>query len=643
MSNIQEELKFSLKLLKEEWKEDLDQYRKKFLYTSISDKKQQGVCWYPVQIKKSKIGFGDRIMLDLERFDANQSHVFSSGKSVSLFSNHGDFQGQEYCVNGVINVVKKDLMVVTLQSDGYPEWLEDGKIGVDLLFDEASYREMESTLKAVIKAEKGRLGELKEVLLGFREASFSQRQFIPIPELNEAQNQVVKLVDAADDLAIIHGPPGTGKTTTLIAAIADSLTKNRQVLVCAPSNAAVDLLVEKLIDKSINTIRIGHPARVDDKILSQTLDAKITTHPSYKDLKKLKKTAEEYKNLGRKYKRNFGPEERAQRKRLFDEASRIKEDAENLENYITYDLFQHTQVFACTLVGAANSVLKGMDFPVVFIDEAGQGLEAATWIPILKAQKVVMAGDHLQLSPTIKSFEAAKAGLSETLFEKAIKRRPETSRMLTIQYRMPQIIMGFSSQQFYKGQLVAAENTLKHQLLEEEPVLEFIDTAGSGFSEHKEKDSLSTLNAEEAKFTLTYLENILKRVGIGRIKQENWNIGLISPYRAQVRKFQELIFENYDFPNIRSFSELLTIDSIDGFQGQERDIIVISLVRSNEIGEIGFLADIRRMNVALTRAKRKMVIVGDSATLSNHPFYNELLNYVERVGNYRSIYEFIDY
>jgi superfamily I DNA and/or RNA helicase len=203
--------------------------------------------------------------------------------------------------------------------------------------------------------------------------------------------------------------------------------------------------------------------------------------------------------------------------------------------------------------------------------------------------------------------------------------------------------MGFSSQQFYKVQLVAAENTLKHQLLEEEPVLEFIDTAGSGFSEHKEKDSLSTLNAEEAKFTLTYLENILKRVGIGRIKQENWNIGLISPYRAQVRKFQELIFENYDFPNIRSFSELLTIDSIDGFQGQERDIIVISLVRSNEIGEIGFLADIRRMNVALTRAKRKMVIVGDSATLSNHPFYNELLNYVERVGNYRSIYEFIDY
>jgi ATP-dependent RNA/DNA helicase IGHMBP2 len=643
MSNIQEELKISLKLLKEEWREDLDQYRKKFLYTSISDKKVQGVCWYPVQIKKSKIGFGDRVLLELERFDTDQSHVFQSGKSVSIFSNHGDHQGQEYRVNAVINVVKKELMVVTLQSDEFPDWLEDGKIGVDLLFDEASYREMEHTLKAVIKAEKGRLGELKEILLGGREASFSAKAFQKIPELNFSQNQALKLIDAAEDLAIIHGPPGTGKTTTLISAICQSLIKNRQILVCAPSNAAVDLLVEKLLDQGINTLRIGHPARVDEKILSQTLDAKIAGHESYKDLKKLRKTAEEYRKLGRKYKRNFGPEERAQRKRLFDEASRIKEDAENLENYITYDVFQNTQVIASTLVGAANQVLKGIDFPLVFIDEAGQGLEAATWIPILKAKKVVMAGDHCQLPPTIKSYEAAKAGLSETLFEKAIKRQASAATMLTMQYRMPEVIMGFSSTQFYEGKLEAAENTLSHRLNEDEAVLEFIDTAGSGYSEHQEKESLSTLNAEEAKFTLSYLESLLKGVGIGKIKQENWNIGLISPYRAQIRKFQELIFEGYQYPNIRSFAELLTVDSIDGFQGQERDIIVISLVRSNATGEIGFLSDTRRMNVALTRAKRKLVIIGDSATLSHHPFYNDLLAYVEANGEYKSIYEFIEF
>ncbi|AFL86191.1 Type III restriction enzyme, res subunit [Belliella baltica DSM 15883] len=643
MPNIQEELKTSLKLLQLEWKEDLEQYKKKFLYTSISDKKEQGVCWYPLQIKKSKIGLGDRLILELERFDSNQSHVFQSGKSVSLFSNADGFQGHEFRMNGVINFVKKDVMTLTLQSNDFPDWLYSGKIGVDLLFDEASYREMESTMKAVIKADKGRLGELKSILLGETLPSFSQKVYHDLQELNPAQNQALRLINQSDDVAIIHGPPGTGKTTTLIAAIQNILKTNRQVLVCAPSNAAVDLLVEKLVDKGVPTLRIGHPARVDDKILAQTLDAKIASHESYKDLKKLRKSVDEYRKLGRKYKRNFGHEERVQRKRLLDEAGRMKEDADILENYIMYDVFQMTQVFASTLVGSSNQALKGIDFPYVFIDEAGQGLEAATWIPIMKAEKVVMTGDHLQLPPTIKSYEAAKAGLSETLFEKVIKRQPEASKMLTVQYRMPEKIMGFSSKLFYKNNLEAAVNTHIHFLTEEESVLEFIDTAGSGFSEHQEKESLSTLNAEEAKFTLKYLENLLKRVGIGKIKTEGWNIGLISPYRAQVRKFQELIFESYEYPNLRSFSELLTIDSIDGFQGQERDIIFISLVRSNANGEIGFLSDTRRMNVALTRAKRKLVVIGDSSTLSSNDFYNAFLNYVEEKGEYKSIYEFLEY
>jgi ATP-dependent RNA/DNA helicase IGHMBP2 len=640
MGNIQEELKYSLKLLKDEWEEDLQQYKKKFLYTSISDKKEEGVCWYPVQLKKSKIGFGERLILEFERLDPGTPHVFQSGKSVSVFSNQPQFQSQR--VNGVINQVKRDTMILTLQDEDVPDWMHQGKLGIDLLFDEASYREMESAMKAVIKSEKGRLGDLKEILLGERAPNLIVSDSKKVEHLNSSQNDALDLVKFSKDVAIIHGPPGTGKTTTLVAAIVQALEDCRQVLVCAPSNSAVDYLVEKLLEYKIKTLRIGHPARVEDHILSQTLDAKIAMHDSYKDLKRLKKSADDYRKLGQKHKRTFGPEERMQRRRLLDEARRCKDEAQSLEDYITYDIFQETQVFACTLVGAANSALKGMSFPIVFIDEAAQGLEAATWIPIQKAAKVVMAGDHCQLPPTIKSYEAAKNGLSETLFEKVIKRKPEASKMLSLQYRMPQLIMGFSSKYFYHDGLKAADNTLQHYLAPDEPVLEYIDTAGSGFAEQQEEESLSTFNLEEARFSLRFLENLIKRIGIAEIKTKQWNIGLIAPYRAQVRRFNELVFESYEFPNLRSFSELLTIDSIDGFQGQERDIIVISLVRSNAKGEIGFLADTRRMNVALTRAKRKLVVVGDSSTLSTHPFYNSFFDYIDANGCYKSVYEFLE-
>lgn len=642
MPNIHEELKNSLKLLKQEWEEDLDQFKRKFLYTSISDKKKEGICWYPVQLKKSKLGFGDRWIVEMERFDSGQSHLFQSGKSVSVFTNLDNQISSSARINGVINQVKNDVMTVTFQIEELPDWLNKGKTGIDLLFDEASYREMEAALKAVIKSEKSRLGELKEVLLGEKKAVFFEMDEVPEVELNPSQEDALLLVASAKDVAIIHGPPGTGKTTTLVASIKRAVEKHKQVLVCAPSNAAVDLLVEKISEAGINTLRIGHPARVEDHILNKTLDAKISMHDSYRDLKKLKKKAEEYRKLGQKYKRTFGPEERMQKRRLFDEAKRCRDEADHLEEYITFDVFQQTKVIACTLVGASNSVLKGMKFPVVFIDEAAQGLEAATWIPIQKAEKVVMAGDHFQLPPTIKSFEAAKGGLGETLFEKIIKRQPDASKMLTLQYRMPDLIMGFSSRYFYKGRLLAAENTEKHYLDIQEPVLEYIDTAGSGYMEQLEEESLSTFNTDEAIFSLKYLEEMIKRIGIARIKTNLWSIGLIAPYKAQVRKFNELLFDTYNFPNLRAFSDFLTIDSIDGFQGQERDIIMISLVRSNPKGEIGFLADTRRMNVALTRAKRKLVVIGDSATLSVHPFYQAFLDYIDEKGCYRSIYEFLE-
>jgi superfamily I DNA and/or RNA helicase len=500
---------------------------------------------------------------------------------------------------------------------------------------------MEFALKRVIEADNLRLKELKETLLGSRTPIFSENTRSESEGLNFSQNQACLKIANAKDVAIIHGPPGTGKTTTLIKAISEATEKGLSVLVCAPSNAAVDLLVEKLTDSGISTLRLGHPARVEEKILNQTLDAKTAFHESYRDLKKLRKEIDQYLKLAKQYKRNFGPEERRQRKLLFDEVGRIREAAKHLEEYISFDIFQKTQVFACTLVGASSYHLKGMAFDVVFIDEAAQGLEAATWIPILKAKKVVFAGDHLQLPPTIKSFEAAKEGLAITLMEKVIQRKPQVAELLQVQYRMKAEIMGFSNEYFYGGKLKAAKNTDLH-VFENEAVLEWIDTAGAGYSDRQEEESLSTFNPEEASFTCKYLNELIKRIGISKFKENGWTIGLIAPYSAQVRYLRTLIFETYDYPNLKAFADLITIDTVDGFQGQERDLMIISLTRSNERGEIGFLADERRMNVAITRSKRKLVLIGDSSTLAINPFFDSLLGYFEEKGGYRSVWEFID-
>lgn len=642
MDKVTEELKKGLKLLKLEWQEDLAQYKQKFLNSSIAEKKKEGITWHPVLLKKSKIGMGERLLVEIERTDSNQSSAFASGKSVSFFTTQDSYQSAEHRVNGVINFVRNNVMTVTLQVDEIPDWMEGGRLGVDLLFDEASYREMEFALKRVIAGENKRVAELKEILLGDNSPQFSEKSQTLIEHLNDSQNKACELIAQAKDVAVVHGPPGTGKTTTLIEAIEQSVIVGHSILVCAPSNAAVDLLVEKLIDRGIETLRLGHPARVEEKILNQTLDAKTAFHPSYRDLKKLRKETDQYLKLAKQYKRNFGPDERAQRKLMYAEVSRIREAAKSLEEYIQYDIFQRTKVFASTLVGASSYNLKGMEFDVVFIDEAAQGLEAATWIPILKAKKIVFAGDHCQLPPTIKSYQAAQEGLAETLFEKVIARKPHVSQMLRVQYRMPEAIMGFSNDQFYKGELQAADNTKSHVFPGEEAnPIEWIDTAGAGYLDQKEQESLSTCNPEEAAFTCRYLNEIIKRIGIANFKQEGWTIGLIAPYGAQVRLLRSLIFDDFDYPNLRAFSDLITIDTVDGFQGQERDLMMISLTRSNEKGEIGFLADTRRMNVALTRAKRKLVLIGDSSTLAQNPFFDQLLQYFESHQGYKSVWEFL--
>lgn len=641
MTNIAEELLYATKLLQMEWAEDHAQFRSLTFRKSIRDKVQAGVCWYPVQLNKIKWSFSDQLVIEISVKEALSNHGFHSGKSISLFSNAAENDIQTTYLNGVVNNVRGNVMTLSLNTERLPDWVHEGRIGVNLMFDDTTYKVMKSTMEVVIAAENNRLAWLKEVILGNEKPKFETQIMEESEHLNPGQNRALDLIEQAKDLAIVHGPPGTGKTTTLVQAIASAVQKYDQVLVCAPSNAAVDLLVERMGDLNLDVLRIGHPARVDEKIIQRTLDAKILAHPSYKEYKKLRKAAEEYRRKANKFKRNFGHAEREKRKKNYNEAGKCQAEARQLYDYMTHSILGSCQVIACTLVGAASNLLKGKVFGVVFLDEAAQGLEPATWIPIMKAEKVVLAGDHYQLPPTIKSREAAK-GLQYTLFEKAISNQPEAAQLLSIQYRMTAQIMGFSNLAFYDNKLIAAANTQNHYLEEGESSLAFIDTAGSGFLEFRDRETLSISNKEEAFMLLTLLKDLLKRIGINKNESQAWQIGLIAPYSAQVRLIKEMVALNPEWVFLKQLDQNLTISTVDGFQGQERDIILISLTRSNEQGEIGFLADTRRMNVALTRAKRKLIVLGDSATIGNNAFYQSFLDYVQGQGAYHSVYEFMD-
>ncbi len=637
MNATQEELRRIQELLRLEKKADLAYYQQKILNASLEDRKKNGLCWHPVTLTGQRYSMGEKLIIKVSRTAAtNKPHVFQSGKIVSLFS----AASAKHTVSGVVNEVRGNVMTITLNADELPDWVQDGALGVDLLFDELAYREMDKALKRVIDALEGRLTALREILLGKRQASFVEVPPPTVPSLNESQNAALHKVLSAEDVAIIHGPPGTGKTTTMVQAIIQTVQQEKQVLVCAPSNAAVDLLTEKLSEQNMRVVRIGHPARVTDINLSKTLDAQIASHEYYKDLKKLRRKSEELREMGYKYKRKYGQAEREQRRRLLDEAFKLRAEAEQLEYYIMSDIFSKADVITSTLVGAASSLIKGAQFRTGFIDEAAQALEGASWIPLLRCERVVFAGDHCQLPPTIKSYEAARQGLGETLFEKCIQRQQAlgspVDAMLQTQYRMHEQIMDFSSRYFYEGQLKAHESVRNATLDGGQPPLTFIDTAGCGFTEKTEPESLSTYNEEEAQLLLRHLNDLIGEVGVGKVMETSITIGIISPYKAQVRLLTEL-YESYEY--LQPVKDQLTIDTVDAFQGRERDVIYISLVRSNEKTEIGFLSDIRRMNVAMTRARKKLVIFGDSATLGSHAFYDELLDHVQASGAYQSAFE----
>ncbi|MGQ1784994.1 MULTISPECIES: AAA domain-containing protein [unclassified Saccharicrinis] len=634
---IQELQKVHELLLKEK-EEDLLQYKRKMSNTSVVERRREGVCWYPLNIERARFDAGERLLVKVSRpKEHKESHLFQSGKLVSLFSYAGNNNENKHAVSGVVNRAGEIEMIITLNGDEEPDWLQDGNVGVQLMFDENAYLEMERALNLVITPQDDRLAYLRSLLLESEEATFTERKGLILPQLNISQNRALNLILSANDLAIVHGPPGTGKTTTLVESIRHTLKSESQVLVCAPSNAAIDLLCEKLGEKGLNVVRVGHPARVTQEILSLTLDARIAHHTNYKDLKAIKKQAEEYYRTAMKYKRNFGHEERRQRRLLLQESSKLKKEAEQLEYYIVNDILSNAQVIASTMVGASNYQIRDRKFNTVFMDEAAQGLEPATWIPITKANRVVFAGDHCQLPPTIKSFEAARAGLDETLFEKAIKRN-RADVMLREQYRMNQKIMRFSSQYFYGDKLKANDKVENWTLFDGDLAIEFVDTAGCGFFEQVDKETKSSFNPEESDLILKHFRQYfggLESQGIG----SEASVGVISPYKAQVKLLQvnfKGVEEEFEKCNLQ-----LSVNTIDSFQGQERDVIYISLVRSNEKGEIGFLADTRRMNVAMTRARKKLVIVGDSATIGQHSFYGRLLDYVNEIGAYRSAFEWL--
>ncbi|MCU0369481.1 MAG: AAA domain-containing protein [Cyclobacteriaceae bacterium] len=636
-----EQLVKTLSLIQLERQADLEQYRQKVILRSISDRVKDGVTWYPVRMLRDYIGTGERIIIEIEKTNnIDQPHSFQSGKVVSVFSNASGTPNKQH-VQGVINYVRDNQMVITINGDDLPDWMDDGMLGVDVMFDEMTYKEMEFALKSVIKAEDNRVAELRELLLGARPATSEEQttanqSLTTNSALNESQQQALKKIISAPDIAFIHGPPGTGKTTTLVSAIKITIAAEKQVLVCAPSNAAIDLLVEKLSEQGVRALRIGHPARVTEQTLSKTLDARIAAHPHYHELRAMRKKMEQVRSKAHKYKRNYGYQEKEQRRMLFEEAKALKADADVLEFYIVNDLLNNSEAICCTLVGSSHPVMKGRKFKTVFIDEAAQALEPACWIPLLKSQRVIFAGDHQQLPPTIKSFQAAQEGLSVTLFEKGISKFPHLGQMLRIQYRMHEAIMRFSSDYFYGGKLLAHPSVAHELLRPNHTPIDFIDTAGCGYQEEQNKETLSRYNKDEAALLISLIEKLIDEIGIDTWLGENLTLGIISPYGAQVELLHQLAEGS---AQLEPLHKLISINTVDAFQGQERDIIAISFVRSNDKGEVGFLSDIRRTNVAITRAKKKLIMVGDSATLGAHPFYTKLLDYVQAKEFYKSAFE----
>jgi len=626
-----------LELLKIERDEDKHAYVELTAKSTVIERRANGLTWYPIAIRGTELSKADYITVEVERTtNTDVTHKLRSGVSAMLFSNH---DAQNDHIEGTITYVGSNRLKIMLRTDELPDWASNGKLGIDVLFDDNSYDEMQAALKlADTLIEKKEEGRLINILTGNTPPTFDTSAATYInPRLNSTQQQAVNKIVQANELAIVHGPPGTGKTTTLVQAIKTLIKQGEsKILVVAPSNTAVDLLSEKLSEEGLNVLRVGNPARVSERLMSLTLDNKMAAHATIKDIKRLKKQAGEFKDMAHKYKRSFGRAEREQRKALFDEAYKIMKDVGRLEQYIIDDVVAKAQIITATLVGANHYTVRDLRYHTVVIDEAGQALEPACWIPVLKAKKIILAGDHCQLPPTIKSDKAAKEGLNNTLLEKNIKLHPEAVVLLEEQYRMNEIIMGYSSKVFYEDKLRAHASVAGHLLFDADTPLEFVDTAGCGFEEKVENVSIS--NPEEAALLFKHLTQFTEQLSTHYTPQNFPTIAIISPYREQIYVLKEQLEHS---PELKIYGDKISVNTIDSFQGQERDIVYISMVRSNSNGVIGFLSDIRRMNVAMTRARKKLVVIGDSTTISRHPFYANFIAHAEALDAYKSAWEWM--
>jgi ATP-dependent RNA/DNA helicase IGHMBP2 len=633
-----ERLKRVKDLLKIERDEDYRLYKELFLRVNLEQRKKNGVTWYPIKINTEELGSGDLLHLEIERTSQlDKPHQFNSGKNVSLFSNQ---QNETLEITGTIKSVSKNSLKLIIHSDELPDWCYDGKLGLNIQFDDNSYHEMQRALDIVIEAKNNRVAELREMIEGKIPLSFEKiNTDLLIPQLNLSQNRAVRHVLSVNDIGVLHGPPGTGKTTSLVQAIRLTLQTENQVLVCAPTNSAVDLLTEKLVELGIDVLRLGHPARMADELLNSSMDGKIATSPYYKDVKNLRRNAEEYFRMAGKYKRVFGKEDAQQRAAYYTEAKTCIKEARLLEDFIVDELFKTAQVICCTPVTSTHRAIQRKRFDTLFFDEASQALEPMIWIPLLKCKRLILSGDHFQLPPVVKSIEAKKGGLDQTLLDACIELK-DAVVLLNRQYRMSSAIMGFSNHYFYNNELIADESVAGHRLVNDEgsylsKSIEFIDTAGCSFDEIQNPETLSHSNPKEGKILFKHLQQLLIDYSLNA-DLAPLDIGIISPYKEQ----REWLKDNQlHFDLDKTKLHTLSIKTIDGFQGEERDVIYISLVRSNDRHEIGFLNDLRRMNVAITRAKKKLVVIGDSATIGSSAFYQSFLEYCEKEGMYRTAWE----
>ncbi len=619
--NAIEALTRQRQLLQMEYETEKEAYRRQTEERGLARLVKRGDAWWPVSIGRSYFNSLNQLCVEVFRMaDQDVEHNFEYGRPVVFFTRE-EQRHKYYSFTGTVSYADGDRMVVSVPDTAPLADLQASpSIGVQLSFDETSYRTMFDALDRVISA-KGRLGYLRDLFYSRQEAATFTFAPLHFPYLNKTQEEAVNKVLRAKDVAVVHGPPGTGKTTTLVEAIYETLRREPQVLVCAQSNMAVDWISEKLVDRGVPVLRIGNPTRVDDKMLSFTYERRFESHPDYELLWAIRKAIRDL---------------RAHRKRgdekYHQKMERLKDRATELEIRINAQLFGEARVVASTLVGSAHRLLDGHKFGTVFIDEAAQALEAASWIPIRRCTRVVLAGDHCQLPPTVKSIDALKAGLGTTLMERIVGQKPEVVTLLRMQYRMNEEIMRFSSDWFYGGQVESAPEVKYRSILDLDVPMEWVE-ASHDPTEEGEKgfeefvgESFGRINKVEAELTLLTLQQYFERIGKTRILNERLDVGIISPYRAQVQYLRSQLKKREWF---KPFRQLITVNTVDGFQGQERDIVVISLVRSNDEGQIGFLRDLRRMNVAITRARMKLIILGDTATMTRHPFYRRLYEYIE--------------